>query len=87
MVVAEKSQERFVFVLLFLFLFLLRVDFHLVADRSSSACLHDQLSFTPTPLMSTDTLFPSTSPGKELQYKLGDSSVTFFAKGTGYGFL
>ncbi|KAL7415484.1 hypothetical protein BDY24DRAFT_383101 [Mrakia frigida] len=46
-----------------------------------------ELSFTPTPLMSSDTLFPSTSPGKELQYKLGDSSVTFFAKGTGYGFL
>lgn len=48
----------------------------------------DQLSFTPTPLLLTaDPAFPATSPGKELQYKLGDSTVTFFAKGTGYGFL
>jgi hypothetical protein len=37
--------------------------------------------------MADDAAFPATVKGKELQYKLGDSSVEFFAKGTGRGFL
>ncbi|CDZ98269.1 Uncharacterised protein family UPF0405 [Phaffia rhodozyma] len=46
-----------------------------------------ELSFIPSPLLDSDEGFPRTEPGKELQYKLGDSGVTFFPKGTGQGFL
>lgn len=46
-----------------------------------------QLAFFPSPLMADDPAFPATAKGKELQYKLGDATVDYFAKGTGRGFL